>query len=180
MLCEKCGQKEATYYYKENVNGTVKAYHLCSDCASDMQKTGEIGSFFGEDPFGKMMSLFSGDDFFGSLLGSPQAMPERTKPKTCPLCGGTFQDMVGSGKAGCPSCYEAFADELAPSISRIHGNRIHGSRIHGGKAPARFQAENEKKQKIARLEADLKAAIQAEEYEKAAELRDSLKALRQA
>ncbi len=175
MLCEKCGQKEATCYYKENVNGNVKTYHLCRDCAADMQKSGEIGTFFGEDPFGKMMGLFSGDDFFGSLLGAPQQLTERAKPKACPLCGGTFQDMVKAGKAGCPSCYEAFADELAPSIRRIHGR---GS--HTGKAPARFQAENEKKQRITQLEADLKAAIQAEEYEMAAQIRDELKALRQA
>ncbi len=175
MLCEKCGQKEATCYYRESVNGNVKTYKLCSDCAATMQKSGEIGGFFGEDPFGKMMNLFSGDDFFGSLLTSPQMQPEREKVKTCPLCGSHFGELVKNGKVGCPHCYETFAEELAPSIRRIHGRGT-----HTGKAPARFQAENEKKQKIASLEAELKAAIQAEEYEKAAQIRDNLKSLRQA
>ncbi len=174
MLCEKCGQKEATCYYRENVNGKVKTCKLCSDCATAMQKSGELGGLFGEDPFGKMMSLFSGDDFFGSLLTTPQNPMEREKPKTCPLCGSAFPTLVKTGKAGCPECYSTFAEELAPSIRRIHG-----SAGHTGRAPARFQAENEKKQKIAALEAELKAAVQAEEYEKAAQIRDNLKSLRQ-
>ncbi|MBQ8641506.1 MAG: UvrB/UvrC motif-containing protein [Clostridia bacterium] len=180
MLCEKCGKKEATCYYRENVNGTVKSYRLCPECAAGLQKSGEIQTGgFGEDPIAKMMSFFSGDDFFGGddlfgkLMGSPQRMPE--KGKTCALCGGTFQDMVKSGKAGCPRCYETFAAELTPSIQRIHGRTV-----HTGQAPARFREENEKKQKIAALEAELKEAIQAENYERAAEIRDSLRDLRKA
>ena len=181
MLCEKCGKNEATFYYRENVNGTEKSYRLCPACAAEMQKTGEIhtGSF-GEDPLAKMMKFFSGDDFFGGdelfgkLIGSPQKIQPETG-KNCPLCGGSFQDLVKSGKAGCPTCYETFASELAPSIRRIHGRTG-----HTGQVPARFREENEKKQKIAALETELKEAIKQENYERAAEIRDSLRDLRNA
>ena len=179
MLCERCGKKEATFYYKENVNGTVKAYHLCGDCAARLQKSGEIQSGFGDDPIAKMMNILSGDDFFGGddlfgkLIGSPQKTAERGK--SCPLCGGTFHDFVKTGKAGCPRCYETFEAELLPSIQRIHGRTA-----RTGQAPARFREENEKKQKIAGLETELKEAIRTENYEKAAEIRDTLRNLRNA
>lgn len=183
MLCEKCGKKEATFYYKENVNGTTKTYKLCADCAAEMQKSGEIQTNFGEDPFSKMLHLFGGDDFFGdslfggtnlfgSLIGAPQKNGAKTS-RTCPLCGSSFGDFVHTGKAGCPQCYETFAAELEPSIRRIHGRTA-----HTGQAPARFRVENEKKQKIAALEKELKEAIAAEEYEKAAGLRDTLRELK--
>ena len=126
-----------------------------------------------------MMNILSGDDFFGGddlfgkLIGSPQKTAERGK--SCPLCGGTFHDFVKTGKAGCPRCYETFEAELLPSIQRIHGRTA-----HTGQAPARFREENEKKQKIAGLETELKEAIRTENYEKAAEIRDTLRNLRNA
>jgi len=181
MLCEKCNKNEATFFYRENVNGTEKSYRLCPSCAAEMQKSGEIRTGgFSDDPLSKMMKLFSGDDFFGGedlfgkLIGSPQKSPPEVK-KTCTLCGGSFQDMIRSGKAGCPVCYETFAAELAPSIRRIHGRGT-----HTGQIPARFRAESEKKQKIAALETELKEAIRLENYERAAEIRDSLRDLRNA
>lgn len=172
MLCEKCGKKEATFYYRENVNGVEKSWKLCADCAAQLQKSGEIsgGSAFGEDYLTQMQKLFSGDDLFGSLL-SPQK--ERTTGKTCSLCGSSFADLSRMGKVGCPRCYEAFANELIPSIRRIHGRTE-----HTGHTPRKFQAETEKKQKIAALEQELKKAIAEENYEHAAELRDNLRALR--
>lgn len=183
MLCEKCGKNEATFYYRENVNGTEKSYKLCSACAAEMQKSGEIRTGMGEDPMTKMMKLFSGDDLiggdllgsdslFGRLMGTSQATG---KAKSCALCGSSFQDIAKSGKAGCPACYETFAAELAPSIRRIHGRTS-----HTGQIPARFREENEKKQKIAALEAELKEAVKNENYERAAELRDILRDLRNA
>ena len=31
MLCTKCGKKEATVYYKQNINGKITEYNLCND-----------------------------------------------------------------------------------------------------------------------------------------------------
>ena len=67
MLCEKCGKNEATFYYKENINGTEKAYHLCADCAKKLEESGEIRSFDGNF-FDSMNKIFSGDNLFGSLF----------------------------------------------------------------------------------------------------------------
>lgn len=174
MLCEKCGKKEATFYYKENVNGVEKSYTLCADCAAEMQKNGVIsGASIGSDPFGQLHKLFTEDKLFGSLFNTGLKQPETRETPKCPLCGSTFAVLAKNGKVGCPGCYEAFETELTPSIRRIHGRST-----HTGKTPARFREQNERKQKIAAMERELKEAISAENYERAAELRDQLRTLR--
>lgn len=177
MLCERCKKNEANYYYRENVNGTEKAYHLCAECAAELEKTGEIKGM-GNDSF--FDGFFGGspmNSVFASLF-APTAREKRSqlKEKTkCTLCGASFEDLAREGKAGCPKCYEIFADELEHSIARIHGRTC-----HTGKEPQKYREKNETKRKITALEAELKESIQTENYERAAELRDEIKALREA
>lgn len=171
MLCEKCGKKEASFYYKETVNGIEKSYTLCADCAAELKKNGTLG---GEnDPFGQLQKFFSQDKLFGSLFSTGIAQPENRETKTCPLCGSTFGVLTKKGKVGCPECYVTFENELMPLIRRIHGRST-----HTGKTPARFRVQAERKAQIAALEKDLKEAIGSENYEHAAELRDRLRELR--
>jgi len=179
MLCERCKKNEANYYYRENVNGTEKAYHLCAECASELEKTGEIKGI-GSESF--LDGFFGGtniNNVFTSLfttsakeprLASPS--PEKTK---CSLCGASFEELAKEGKAGCPKCYEFFAEELEHSIARIHGRTY-----HTGKEPMKYKEKNETKRRIATLETELKEAIKTENYERAAELRDEIKSLRSA
>jgi len=165
MLCEKCGKQEATFYYKETINGTSHSYKLCGACAAGLQKNVE-------DPLASFHKFFGLEDQFGSFLATPKA--ERSAQTTCPLCSGTLADFLNTGKAGCPKCYEVFEEALLPSIRRIHGRSG-----HTGGSPKRFREENEKKQQMLRLEKELKEAIGKEEYEKAAEIRDAIRALKQ-
>lgn len=176
MLCEKCGKNEATFYYKENINGTEKAYHLCADCAKKLEESGEIRSF-DENFFSSMNKIFSGDNLFGSLfapVGQRHALGAGGREKkTCPLCGSTFEDIVENGKLGCPMCYEVFGDALPATIQRIHGRTK-----HTGNVPKRFRAALEAKEKLQKMEDELHEAVKNEEYEKAAELRDAIRALK--
>lgn len=181
MLCERCRKNEATFYYHENVNGSEKTYRLCSECAEEMEKKGEINthaadkafegldSFFsdGFDPFKSMNNLLAG--FFGS--GTKQA--QLTTEKKCPDCGMSFREFAANGMAGCPKCYETFAKELEPTISRVHGKSAHSGRV-----PARFREKADLKHKIEALEAERQDAVANENYERAAEIRDELKKLR--
>ena len=175
MLCERCKKKEATFYYHENVNGTEKTYSLCRDCADELEKNGEFKTF-GKD-FAPFENLFFHDPLenIGSLFAPAKTrqLAERGNAKKCPLCGMTLADFSRDGKAGCPTCYEAFADELEPAIGRIHGRTS-----HNGRAPSKFREKTELKNRIRVLEAEQKEAIKTENYERAAEIRDELKNLR--
>lgn len=181
MLCERCGKKEANYHYSETVNGTAREYHLCSACADALRSSGELKSFGGTE------SLFDGffgggsqsglDAVFASLFAPTAGTrngARQTEKTKCSLCGATFAELVKEGKAGCPKCYDVFAGELEESIRRIHGRTS-----HVGSEPAAYREKNEVKRKLTSLEAELKSAIAAENYEHAAELRDEIRSLRE-
>ena len=172
MLCEKCKKKDATVFYEETINGKTRSYSLCGECAAAMKQTGEIslgedfgGNLFGASPFGSLS-----DNLFGSLFGLPEVT--RTSRKLCPLCHSSFEDLRRSGKAGCPSCYQTFAAELENTIRSIHGNVK-----HIGRAPSKVKAEPQEKSQLETLREELSVAISEENFERAATLRDEIRAL---
>ena len=156
MKCENCRSNEATVKYTENINGRERKLNLCLACAKKMES--ELG-------------IFSADFFSDGLL-SPMFYQTREKKESikCPLCASDFSDIERTGKAGCPACYGAFEKYLASTLKKLHG----ASR-HTGRKPARL---TEKDDGTKELEAQLKAAIEKEEYEEAAALRDRIKELR--
>jgi len=159
MLCMKCKKKEAAFYYKQTVNGKVNETALCADCASKLQVSDDIDIDIDFNPFAE---LFGG-------LSTAQRRRSDTR-RRCTLCGLTFSDLVRSGKVGCAKCYEVFADELAPTV-----NQLHGKAEHNGRAPGHFAAKNEKKNKLKKLKAELRCAIESQDFEQAAVLRDRIK-----
>ena len=92
----------------------------------------------------------------------------------CPNCGMTYQDFVHSGKIGCSVCYTTFRKQLMPLLKRIHG-----AVLHSGKIPKRSGGVLVVQHEIDVLKDKLQAAIKTEEYEKAAEYRDKIRALEQ-
>lgn len=109
-------------------------------------------------------------NFWGSLFAEPAV---REKTDTVALsCGSTFWRYRENGKAGCPACYTTFYDQLLPSIRRIHGKTR-----HTGKTPVAAGEEAKKERELDVLKKQLAESIASQEYEKCAELRDSIRAL---
>ncbi len=165
MVCKKCGKNEASVYMRRTVNGESREIALCKACAES-------------DP--EVMKMMKGSmadelNFFGSLFDFPAVRGISTAKKQCSLCGSTYEDIASSGKVGCAGCYEAFKGQLASSIARLHGNVR-----HTGRAPARLKAKNERADKLKRLREEQKAAIAAEDFERAAQLRDEIRTLENA
>ncbi len=166
MLCQNCGKNEATTHIKRVVNGDTTQTHLCAECAKAMGY-GDMFSGFG-------LNL---DDFFGGFLGDTVQKLSAQSEQRCQKCGNTFSDIVNSGKVGCSECYKIFYDKLLPSVQRIHG-RIQ----HNGKQAVKIEttAENiEKPQQdpIEEMKNQLAKAIENQEFEQAAVLRDKIKEL---
>ena len=180
MLCENCKKNEATAYIKTNVNGDVHEYHLCPQCAAEMQRSDAFGSLFNwESPLSHWDGLFGpimgGFDLVSSLLSSPfaglGAMPSVTSGKRCAVCGSDFRSIADSGKVGCPNCYTEFRARLEPTIRKLHGNVVHCGKH------SKVTTQENKESETAELKKQLAEAVKSENYELAAELRDKIRAL---
>lgn len=162
MLCQNCGKHEATTHIKRIVNGESTEAHLCADCAKSLGYSGAFSDFG-----------FSFSDMLSSLFEPAAIGALSNSVLRCEKCGSSFNDIVKSGKVGCSNCYETFYDKLMPSIERIHGRTRHEGKIANG-SPAQ-----KKNAKVEALKEQLQAAVNMQDYETAAKLRDEIKELEQ-
>ncbi len=98
---------------------------------------------------------------------------EEAAKLTCPKCGISFREFRANGLLGCLHDYEVFAEYITPLIERTHG----GATRHSGKVPSRMGSTPDDQAEILRLKRQLSHAVDAEDYETAAGLRDQLKVL---
>lgn len=168
MKCEKCGKNEATTYYKETINGQTREMRLCAACAQEMQ----LGTSF-ESAFaglvGGMNTLWS-NPFQTLTGGSPLSAGTKGAQRACPTCGMTEGALRRAGRAGCADCYRTFADILAPYIRQIHGADSHLGSKPAEEAPSAASPSDA-------LRDRLQQAVEREDYEEAARLRDEIRRL---
>jgi len=169
MQCENCGQRPATIHQTIVMNGQKQESHLCEVCARDQ---GQLGSAqpnfsFPNLSIQQLLSSFLGHEPFA---GTP-VMPKTPEPR-CANCGMAYSEFAEGGRLGCAQCYEYLEPHLVPLIKRIHGTTA-----HGGKAPKRTGGIVRKKRELAAMRQQLQSAIQNENYEEAARVRDAIKAL---
>lgn len=158
MLCQHCEKNEANMHMKRIINGTATEVHLCTDCARSL---GYGDSFSG---FGLGFS-----DLFSDLLGKGEKSLSSNSLR-CSLCGKSFEDIAESGRVGCAECYNTFYDKLLPTLRRIHGKTT-----HQGKTPTGFKGNEENvEQTVEKLKLALKQAVEREDFELAAKLRDEI------
>ena len=161
MLCELCKQAQATVHLTEIINDQMTELHLCEACAN--QKGAQVESHFG------LSDMLSGLADFGK-----SQEPEEVSTKACPTCGMTYDDFRKVGRLGCAQCYQTFKRSLGSLLKRIHG-----SPIHLGKSPARLVKPAKAKTELAELKRKLDQAIEHEEFEEAAKLRDQIRRMEQ-
>lgn len=168
MLCERCHERAATVHVTKIVNGEKTGYHLCEQCAKEQ---GEI-----------MHPFISGNAFdFNKLLSGLLNMesssgfaPAQTAQLRCSSCGMTYNQFTQLGRFGCPDCYESFSSRLEPLLRRIQtGNS------HTGKVPVKSGHTIAQQRQLEMLRRELQQAVVDENFERAAELRDQIRALEQ-
>ena len=169
MQCERCNKKKATVFYRENINGRIKALRLCGDCAEVMEDAGEL-----ED----MSTVLSGDHspllaFTGTGCPIPLwGNAIDSSKKTCPTCGEDLAHAAERGRLGCPACYSAFSSELEASLRVLHGRATHVGRVSAG-----YRARKETLRRLSDLRDQLRVAVAAEEFERAVAMRDEIRRL---
>jgi protein arginine kinase activator len=90
----------------------------------------------------------------------------------CPRCGLLYSSFKETGRLGCSECYAAFQFQLRPLLRRIHGDTR-----HRGKSPTHDGGEQTGTRQIQRLHDELQRAVEREEFEKAAGIRDEIRKL---
>jgi protein arginine kinase activator len=162
MLCSVCKEREATVHLTQITGEEMQKVDLCEECAKAKGVNDPAAFSFADLVLG---------------LGASQAVAKGTgrKDAACPACGFTQVDFKKSGRLGCPTCYEHFSEGLETLLKSMHK----GIR-HVGKVPKRYKhlkKASEITDKIKSLQRKLGKAIEAEQFERAAELRDEIRAL---
>jgi len=162
MLCQECNQKPAKVQITKSVNNQKTVIFLCEACTNARQES------LIEYPFNMGNLLTS---IMGNIYGTSQ-LPLKEIDSHCNNCGMTFEEFAAEGKFGCAHCYTAFGSRLVPIFRRLHG-----SSTHNGKIPARKNTGKKKEQELLNLRIMLEEAVANEDYEKAAQIRDRIKAM---
>ena len=158
MKCQNCGRNEATYYYKSSINGRVTETHLCADCARKLGYVQRMqpDSFFGDDFFSHPFRLFE------------------------PLLGGfgnrlltEFPEPVDVTRQAQQAVAEAPEDAL---VDKAEQERFSLQRQRNA---LRLRVGLCRRGQRNALQTQLRHAVEAEDFESAARLRDQLKALPQ-
>ncbi|HSG99819.1 MAG TPA: UvrB/UvrC motif-containing protein [candidate division Zixibacteria bacterium] len=162
--CNNCGRETDGSVKITQIRGGQKTVvTLCRECASEMGFHNPLDQM--PFPLAKILGSF--------VEHSMSQFTEEVSGAACPNCGMTFAQFSQQGRFGCGACYETFRPQLETILRKIHGHSI-----HRGKMPTQDGSTQISIREQERLESEYKLAIEREEFERAAELRDRLKDIR--
>jgi protein arginine kinase activator len=157
MLCVVCKEREAKVHLTQIVGDKMQKVDLCEECAKNKGVN---------DPQGfSLADLLMG-------LGAAQEIEQAAGggELRCPRCGFTQADFKKAGRLGCPECYRTFAEPLDGLLKTMHK----GTR-HVGKVPESLRQTRDFTDRLKQLQKKLAKAIEEEDFEQAAVLRDEIK-----
>ena len=156
MKCEHCGKNEVTFYYQSNINGKVEEKRLCGECA---RKLGYARSL-APQRHSLMQELLGGEelmrDFFSPM---PRLLGGLDRFFGEDLFDDFFREMPALGSESLrdrPAGEQPRQEELINEAEQAHFSR---------------------QRQINALRLEQRRAIEEENFERAAELRDQLRAL---
>jgi protein arginine kinase activator len=160
--CSRCS-KPATLHITEIREGVVDVLHLCEACAHEYLATNPEQQQSGdaEEGLSSKIKAAAGERDLSEL-----------DQLTCPNCDITFREFRSQGRLGCPHDYITFHDELMPLLENIHGETQ-----HTGKLPKRAPDDSRRQYRLIKLRSNLREAVDQENYENAARLRDDIQTL---
>ena len=203
MLCEKCKENEATVHMTQFLDGRVRSVHLCEECASAMGVDVQGGTV----DMGRLLEDIRRqvEEVVGETVRQQKALAAPQMPSKCPQCGMKREEIRRTGNPGCPRCYETFRAMLLPEPDELGtyqgwrpkefpegaaapagtDGKAEAKPGHGGEAPAERDRERreasyrrECRRSLESKQRLLQEAVEAERYEKAAQLRDEIQALK--
>ena len=164
MLCDNCKEREAAIHLQQVKDNSVTSLHLCHQCAAEKGIETGVGSV-----------KFPLSDFLASMGKDPMVPgAEEGTDEECEFCGATLKDFRKTGRLGCPRCYDTFETQLRDLLRRLHGSSHHVGEVY---SVAEHGEKDERQEQVSDLRNRLRQAVDTENFELAAELRDRLRAL---
>lgn len=160
MLCDSCRERDAVVNLTRVVNNNVVMLHLCEQCAADQGVETTVS--MPKHPLGDLMQAVH-----------QQTVPPSTDGNRCSFCGTTMADFRATGRWGCSHCYSTFEQGMRDLLRRVHGSSRHVGRAY--RAPQ--GEEMERAAVLGELRERLRRAIENEQFELAADLRDRIRVL---
>jgi len=168
MKCQKCGRNEVNFHYASNVNGNVTEKHLCSSCAEESGY--DMGRMFNQTAgfgglFGEVLPISSGISGF-----MPLALPAIETDTIIPFMIEDSRLPFVQANAMFP-----FTLQRRPGFIEQDDSCSCGC---GQNRTKEEDVEVDKEMSMRReLNKQMRIAVENEEFEKAAELRDKIKEL---
>jgi protein arginine kinase activator len=160
MLCDVCGVRDAVVKVTQVGEQGKTLVQLCERCAAE--RGVETTVSLSKNPLGEFL-----------LDLQKQTSPTSADNVRCTFCNATLRDFRATGRLGCARCYTAFEPNLRDLLRRVHGSSKHLGR--------RYESPdigmNEEQTELHELRERLRRAIEAEQFELAAELRDRIKVM---
>ena len=160
MQCQICNEYEATIHLTEITEGSRTEMHICERCATEQGI-----AIKSQIPINELLSSLLAVQPSDDELADPSA-----KELSCPNCGFTMEQFRKEGVLGCPGDYDVFEKSLAPLIEKAHD----GKSVHKGKIPTHEPQDTRDQLELLDLRRQLDEAVQNEDYELAARLRDKI------
>ncbi len=160
MLCIICKQNQAKVHLTQIVGEKMQKVDLCEECAKSKGVNDPAGFSLAD----LLLGLGASQELAGTSGG------EQIK---CPNCGFTQVDFKKAGRLGCSECYVTFAEGLEGLLKTMHK----GVR-HVGKIPQALKQGRDLTDQLRQLQKRLDKAVNEEDFERAANLRDEIKTTR--
>ncbi|MDB4948725.1 MAG: hypothetical protein JWM27_1374 [Gemmatimonadetes bacterium] len=161
MRCDSCGKKEAAIHLTQIVNNEMSTFHLCEACAA--AKGLETGTASASAPLA---------DFLAQM-GKTATGETAAATAACPTCGLTLADFKRTGRLGCSRCWTHFDGSLRGLLRKLHGSTQHVGKVYLSPDPS----EMDRTARIVSLRRSLQRAVDEEDFERAAALRDQIRRL---
>ena len=160
MVCDNCQERDAVVNLTTIENNAVRQLHLCEQCAAERGVETTVAT--PKHPLGEFLQAVQ-----------QQSGPASADAGKCAFCGLTMKDFRATGRMGCSRCYSTFETSMRELLRRVHGSPRHIGRTY--RAPKDDVLE--KASVLGELRDKLRRAIDQEQFEVAAQLRDRIRVI---
>lgn len=172
MPCDNCGSEDAVVHLTEVVNDEARTVHLCAICAEKrgLESNGTPAQAL---LAGMLAELSNKPGGLSAAVGAAGGLGGAGTVAPCTFCGLTLNMFRKSGRLGCAQCWTSFEPQLRSILFRVQGASQHVGKVYLSPDPS--ASERQKQAEVMRNK--LQRAIEAEDFERAAELRDRIRIL---